>query len=142
MSDRKLSRAEIVHGFPIKTMGDLWSAIAADPVVGPREKEARRSAINTLCNKWLHKDPKDVTADYQLIQREMARLNPVLCGVGKGRFANVKSLINRSFLAFRRDLIDTRRTALLEEWERLFAAVGEPSLKHACGRFARWCICL
>jgi hypothetical protein len=111
-------------------MADISEAIAADLVLGPREKEARRSAINTLCTKWLRKEPETVQADYRLIQRELARLNPVLCGVSKGRFANVKSLINRSFLAVRRDLIDTHKTSLAPEWVDLFAAAGEPALKH------------
>jgi integrase len=119
-------------------MGDLLNAIAVDPVIGPREKEARRSAIRTL-GRWLHQDIEDVPADYRLIKRELTRLNPVRCGVSNGRFANVRSLINRSFLAFRKDLVDTRKVVLLPEWAGLFAAVADPSLKHACGRFARWC---
>jgi hypothetical protein len=90
-------------------------------------------SISRRCKKWLHKDPENVEADYKLVRGELTRLNPVLCRVSKGRFANVKSLINRSFLAFRRDLIDTRKTALLAEWADLFAGVGDPALKHECG---------
>ena len=127
MSDRKLSRGAISRGIPITTLEDLRDAISADPVLGPREKEARRSAIQTFC-KWQGiKEPSGVPADYVAVKRELACLSAGLCGVSKGRFANVRLLINRSFLAYRADLIDTRKTRFLPEWDQLFRDVGDPS---------------
>jgi integrase len=79
-----------------------------------------------------------VQADYQLFKREWARLNSAMCDVGQPRFTRVKSLINRSFFAYRRDLIDTRKARFDPEWEGLFAAMTERTAR-ACRRFARWC---
>lgn len=139
MSDRKPSRGDIVSRLPIETLADLRDAIAADPVLGPRQKEARRSALQTFCKKWLRKEPAAVPADFRAVKRELARLRPTLNDVSEGRFANVASLINRSFLSFRKDLIDTRKTTLLPAWRRLFSEVGGTTLRYACSRFARWC---
>src|SRR5262245_5825671 len=127
MSDRKLSRGEVVR-LPIKSMDDLREAISADAALDARTREARRSAIKKFC-KWMDRAPEDVPADAKSIRNEFRRLSPVLCGVSKGRFSNVKSLINRALLAHRRDLIDTRKAPLLPEWEGLFAATNDPDLK-------------
>lgn len=110
MSERKPSRGDCVTRLPIKTMADVKRVITADSVLGQRQKEAQRSAVNNCC-KWLGKEPEHVSAEFRALQRELARLTPALCNVSKGRFANVKSLLNRTMLALRADLIDTRKIA-------------------------------
>jgi hypothetical protein len=150
MSDRNASRVSKITRFPIATMADVLVAIDSDPDIGPRQREARRSSVKTFC-RWLGKAGREaeVSAELRSVRRLMASLIPAQCTaksqsgearpVSKGRRANVFSLINQVLLSLRADLIDTRRTPLLLEWEELFTAVGDPALKRTCGRFARWC---
>lgn len=149
MSDRKPSREHSVTRLPITTMADLINAIAADATLDRRQREARRSAVKTLC-RWLGKEdsPGEVTAELRVVRQLMDGLAPAACtaksrtgemrAVSNGRRANVMSLVNRSLMALRADLIDTRRIPLTPEWRDLFIRT-EMVLKRSCGRFARWC---
>ena len=136
MSDPERSRGNTV-GIP-PSITDLIATVAADPTLGPRQRQARLSALKSLC-KWRGKEPADAPADYRTVKHELARLNAAQCGVSKGRFDNVRSLVNRIFLVYGADLIDTRKIQLLPEWERLFTAVGKQWLRPECGRLGRWC---
>jgi integrase len=150
MSDRNASRVVKITRFPIATMADVLMAIGSDPDIGPRQREARRSAVKTFC-RWLDKADREaeVSAELRTVRRQMATLIPAQCTtrcrsgktrpVSKGRRANVFSLLTRTLLALRADLVDTRRTPLLPEWDSLFAAIGDPTLRRSCGRFGRWC---
>ena len=80
MSDRKLSRGEFVVRAPIKTMADLRDATRCDPVLGPRQKEARVSAINSY-SKWAGKSLEELLADPRLTSQNShssTRLNAKL----------------------------------------------------------------
>ncbi len=60
MSERNLSRPHVFHGEVLASCADLMDNIAADPQLSPRKKEARRTALRTLC-RGLKSDPKIVT---------------------------------------------------------------------------------
>jgi hypothetical protein len=149
MSDRKPSRAYAVSRLPIMTMADVLEAIAADRRLSSRQRQERRSAVKTLC-RWLGKDgsPGEITAEIRIVHQLMADLAPAACTaksrtgemrpVSNGRRANVMSLVHRSLIELRADLVDTRRTPLSGAWQDLFAGT-DPVLKRSCGRFARWC---
>ncbi|HVY43360.1 MAG TPA: tyrosine-type recombinase/integrase [Hyphomicrobiaceae bacterium] len=137
MSERKPSRDVAVNRLPLRTIADLRDAVARDLRFSPKQRQAYRSALNSIC-AWSDKNCADVAADVKAVRQILAQLNPTACGVSKGRFCNVRSLAQRVFHAYQTDLIDTRRTPLMPEWQALFDAISDAPHKRGLGRLARW----
>jgi len=128
-------------------------AIAADPQLSPRKKEARRTAIRKLC-RGLKSDPKMVSLG-QLAKaigsdkmsarsspggslRKETLLAPSDSGVSYRTFENVKAYARQALAPFRTGRISTRGVERSEGWTALFRDVGDKTLLISCGRFARW----
>lgn len=138
MSIRTLSRGTEVRPFPITTMAELRDAVSVDPKLDRRQKEARRSAIKKACS-WIGRQPELISAEFIVVMRELEALNGASAGVTQSRFENVRSLVRRTLLSLREDLVDTRKQHLSPEWRALFAVTGSPHVQRTLGRFARWC---
>lgn len=137
MSDRKPSRDVAVSRLPLSTIEDMRIAVANDARFSPKQRQAYRSALQKVCD-WSGKTSTDVLADPKTMQQILAKLHPAACHVSTGRFNNACSLTRRLVHIYRTDLVDTRKTPLLPEWQGLFDAIGDASLERVLGRFARW----
>jgi integrase len=128
-------------------------AISVDPLLSPRKKGARRTAIKTLC-RGLRSSPEMITLSQLkraigscpmsertsiggrlLSERALA---PGDCGVSYRTFENVKAYARQALAPFRKGLISTRGVEMSEDWAALFRDAGDKTLLISCGRFARW----
>jgi site-specific recombinase XerD len=98
-----------------------------------------RSALNLL-SKILGKPLSELPADPEPVRRMFDEAPWQLHGVGKARWANVKSLIvgalyDIGVLSMR----SRQRVCYSPSWQALLDKADDRSVRHGLSRFARWC---
>jgi hypothetical protein len=81
------------------SLADLIALIScADLTV--RQKQDMRSAVRTLA-KALGGEPEEIAADVAGLRRRLDALSPEALGHGKGRWANMRSLLGKALALMR-----------------------------------------
>jgi integrase len=101
------------------TLGDVL-ALISQAELPERKREEVRSAIRTVA-RMLGGQPANIAADPATLRRRLETIAPEAKGISRGRFANIRSLLNKG-LALARPMMPGRSVQpLLAEWEVLAA---------------------
>ncbi|MEP2558385.1 MAG: tyrosine-type recombinase/integrase [Rhizobiaceae bacterium] len=117
-------------------MADVLVSIEAFSDLDARSKRDLRSGVNSLA-KWTHKTPAELQANFRSLQAEFKKLNPVLVGVSKRRFANVRSAVS-SALNLAGVPKSNRQTPISPDW-RAIVELARKNDKHSIRKFGRYC---
>lgn len=130
MTIPKPSRVTFADLIPLISNADLTD----------RQKQDLRSAVRTAA-KALGAAPEDISADVAGLRRRLDALSPEALGMGRGRWANMRSLLGKA-LALARPMMPGRSAApLLPAWDALAGGLAEnrryrilPLLRFLSGR--------
>jgi hypothetical protein len=121
------------------TLGDLERDLPGLTGWPARKVGEARSALNLLA-RVLGRSLSELPADPEPIRRLLDGAPWQVAGIGKRRWANVRSLIVAALHAAGVLSIRSRqRQCLLPEWQALLDRLAEPDLASKLSRFARWC---
>ena len=109
------------------TLADVLAAVeATDPPKTQRQNLA--SAVRTVA-RLLGRPPELIPADPQRLAQRLQEISPLAAGLSTGRWANVRSLLNRALAMTRPMLPGRHRTPLSAAWQALYD--GLPQRGHA-----------
>jgi len=111
MSTDPLSRA--AH----PTLQDVLAAIATADIPEPKRQDLA-SAVRTVA-RALGRSPEEISAEPALLAKRLAEVAPVALGISAGRWANVRSLLNKALALTRPMLPGRHREPLSAAWKEL-----------------------
>ena len=121
------------------SLADVLVAIEAVEVP-VRRRQDLASAVNTVA-RLLGRNSAEIAADPAALRSRLKEVSPLSFGLSPGRWANVRSLLNRALELVRPMLPGRNMQPLTIAWERLAAAVPKnrrirllPLLRHLSAR--------
>src|SRR5262249_48244965 len=109
------------------TLADVLAAVAAADL--PKtQRQNLASAVRTIA-RLLGRPPELLAADPQRLAQRLCDVSYIAVGLSKGRWANVRSLLNQALALTRPMLPGRHRTKLSPAWQALYDAL--PQRGHA-----------
>lgn len=131
------ARSKAAH--PPQHLAGLLELIESGVLSEARQTRDMTSAILAI-GRWTRTPLDRLPAEPASLRRHLARLDHHEIGVGKGRFDNVKSLLNRALqLAGVKPANRPIAEVLTPAWRHLFDRLDDPYLRPAIAPFARFC---
>ena len=131
------ARSKAAH--PPQHLAGLLELIESGVLSEARQTRDMASAILAI-GRWTRTPLDRLPAEPASLRRHLARLDHHEIGVGKGRFDNVKSLLNRALqLAGVKPANRPIAEVLTPAWRHLFDRLDDPYLRPAIAPFARFC---
>jgi hypothetical protein len=100
------------------SLATILTAIAAAPGLTKVQRQDMASAVRTAA-RILGRPPEQIPADPPLLARRLAEVSPVACGLSKGRWANVRSLMLKALTLTRPMLPGRHRESISPAWKAL-----------------------
>jgi hypothetical protein len=116
-------------GFAVPTLADVMLAIERVPDRTPQERSDLLSAVRRVADV-LGLPPADVPAHPGFLRQRLAKVAPAAHGLGKRRWANVRSLLRQSLTVAGVHVLPNRYLAPYSPcWKALDGRIGNRSIR-------------
>ncbi len=135
----RLDRLSIPSGGPPKHLQGLLEFIDSTSLCNPRQAREMASAIRSF-GAWTGRSLAVLPTDLNALRRHLSALYPEALGVSRGRFANVKALLNKALvMACVKPTNRSVAAVLSPAWTACFVKLDDRYLRTSLTPFARFC---
>jgi integrase len=123
-----------------KTLQDVMDVVKASPDLRELPRRTIMSGLRTLA-RCLNKAPRDILATPAALQKELAGANPLLAGLTKRRWTNVRSLTLTALRLSGANIMPGRRnkSVFTKDWLALREQCDTTHYRAGLSRFMNFC---
>ena len=121
------------------TLADVLAALPNVSSITPAQQQEMASAVRTIA-RLLGEDPTRIPANRRALTRRMASVAPVIHGITKPSWSNIRSRLNAALdLVLPPHLRRRRNLVLAPEWQELQERLADQWTRKTLSRFFHFC---
>lgn len=125
-------------GSPL-TLADVLTALPNVSSITPAQQQEMASAVRTIA-RLLGEDPTQIPANRRALTRRMASIAPVIHGITKPSWSNIRSRLNAALdLVLPPHLRRRRNLVLAPKWQELQERLADRWTRKTLSRFFHFC---